>query len=67
VNEAVKQATGVRQNCSLGPYLFTIFTDGITVYISGENPYTWAGEKEIILALWPTDDMAIGAFIIVVL
>jgi F0F1-type ATP synthase membrane subunit a len=33
VNETVKQATGVRQTCSLGPYLFTIFTD----LLSGAN------------------------------
>ena len=39
VNETVKQVIGVRQTCSLGPYLFTIFTDGIIAYISGENPH----------------------------
>jgi len=27
VNETVKMETGVRQTCSLGSYLFTIFTD----------------------------------------
>ena len=41
-----------------------IFTDGIIAYISRENPHLQAVGKQTTLALQPTDDMAIGSFII---
>jgi len=33
-SEPVKQETGVRQGCIVGPYLLSIFTAGIIAYIS---------------------------------
>lgn len=64
MTEPVKQETDVRLSCILGPYLFNIFTDGITACISEENPHLQAVEKQIILPLLLIDDMAIGTFII---
>jgi hypothetical protein len=60
VNAPVKQETGVRLSCILGPYIFNIFTDGITACISEENPHLQAVEKQIILPLLLTDNLAIG-------
>jgi len=60
----VKQETSVRLYCILGLYLFNIFTDGITACISVKNPYLQAVEKQIIMPLLLTDDLAIGPFII---
>jgi len=62
VIEPVKQETGIRLSCILGPYLFNIFTDGITTAcISEENQHLQAQEKQIILPLLLTDDLAIGS------
>jgi len=41
-----------------------IYTDDITARISEENPHLQAVEKQIILPLLLTDDLAIGSFII---
>lgn len=63
MTEPVKQETGVRLSCILGPYLFNIFRDGITTACIGkENPPLQAGKKQIILPLLLTDDLAIGSF-----
>ena len=64
MTEPVKQETGVRLSCILGPYLFNITTDGIIARISEENPHLQAVEKRITLSLLLTDDLAIGPFII---
>lgn len=60
----MKQETGVRLSCILGPNLFNIFTDDITACISKENPHVRAVVKQIILALLLTDDLATGTFVI---
>jgi hypothetical protein len=56
VTEPVKQETSVRLSCILGPYLFNIFTDGITTScLCEENPHLQAGEKQIVLPLLLTN------------
>ena len=63
MTEPVEQETSVRLSCILGSYLFNIFTDGITTScLCEENPHLQAGEKQIVLALLLTDDLAIGSF-----
>jgi hypothetical protein len=54
----VKQQTGVRQGCSLGPSLFNIFTNGNVANIHDKMPHIQAVDKQVILALLPTDDLA---------
>jgi hypothetical protein len=39
VTDFIEQKTGVRQGCSLSPYLFNNFIDNIMDYISKDNPH----------------------------
>jgi hypothetical protein len=39
VTDCIEQKRGVRQGCSLSPYLFNIFIGDIIDYISKDNPH----------------------------
>jgi hypothetical protein len=54
-DELGKQETGVWQGRSCGPYLFNIFSNGITAYMSEEKLQVQAMEKQIISAVLLSD------------
>lgn len=58
----VRQETGVRQGCSLGPYIFNIFTNSNVAYIREEKPHIQAVEKQVTLALLLADHLANRSF-----
>jgi hypothetical protein len=48
--------------CSIGPYLFNIFTVVTIGYICEENQHVQAVEKQIMLAILPADNLATELF-----
>jgi hypothetical protein len=58
----VEQRRGVRQGCSLIPYLLNTFIDGIMDYISEGNVHALVTGKMSIPGLMFADDLAIGSF-----
>jgi hypothetical protein len=62
VTKFVTQAKGVRQGCSLSPYLFDIFIGNIIGYVSKANPHAPTVGDVIIPGLLYADDLAIWAF-----
>jgi hypothetical protein len=57
----VTQTKGVRQGCSLSPYLFNIFID-IIGYARKTNPHAPTVGDATMPGLLYADDLAIGAF-----
>lgn len=60
ITEPVKQETAVKQGCSLGPYLFNIFTNGNIACISEEKPMHKQWKRKLykhywLLMLWQPD------------
>jgi hypothetical protein len=62
VTDFVTQTKGVRQGCSLSPYLFKIFIDDIVGYVSKANKHAPTVGDVTIPGLLYADDLAIGAF-----
>jgi hypothetical protein len=62
VTDFVEQRRGIRQGCSLSPYLFNIFIDDIMDYISEGNVHAPVIGKVSIPGLMFADDLAIGSF-----
>jgi hypothetical protein len=65
VTDFVKQRRGVRQGCTLSPYLFNIFTDNIMnyeSYISEGNVHAPVTGMMSIPGLLFADDLAMGSF-----
>jgi hypothetical protein len=59
---SVTQDIGVRQGCSLSPYLSNIFIDYIIWYISDKSIHAPIGGKQTIPSLLFADDLALGSF-----
>jgi hypothetical protein len=62
VTDFVEQRRGVRQGCSLSPYLFNIFIDDIMEHISEGNVHAPVIGKMSIPGLMFAADLAIGSF-----
>jgi hypothetical protein len=61
VTDFLEQRRGIRQGCSLSPYLFNIIIDDITDYISEGNVHAPAIGKMSIPGLMFADDLTIGS------
>jgi hypothetical protein len=64
MTDFIKQKRGVRQGCSLSPYLFNMFIDNIIDYISKDNPHAPAIGLTTIPGLLFADDLSISSFTI---
>jgi hypothetical protein len=64
VTDLAGQRRGVRQGCSLNPYLFNMFTGDIIDYNSEGNVHAPVIGKMSIPELMFADDLVIGSFTI---
>jgi hypothetical protein len=62
VTNVVTETKGVRQGCSLSPYLFNIFIDDIVGYVSKVNSHAPTVGDVTIPGLLYADNLAIWAF-----